>query len=155
VLMMDCSQCPIHPTLGKVFVEYARKHSTTARAHQASPMFFMSWAYADKPEMTDALAQAYIQAGRENRALVVPAGLAFAASLRSRPDIRLTIDDKRHPTLEGTYLAASTVLASVYRTNPMGNRYSAGLPANVAAHLQRTAWETAQAFHAQQGWGER
>jgi hypothetical protein len=153
VMMMDCSQCPIHPTLQPIFFEYARKHSATVRANGAEPIFFMSWAYQDKPEMTAQLAAEYVNAGRQNRALVVPAGLAFAASVARRPDLNLYVPDKRHPSLAGTYLAACTVLASVYRVNPVGNPYTAGLSAEVAAHLQATAWSTAQGFHDQHGRG--
>ena len=58
VLLMDCSQCPVHPTLSKIFFETAKKHSVTARAKGVEPMFLMTWAYADKPEMTQGLAQA-------------------------------------------------------------------------------------------------
>src|SRR5688572_30892423 len=46
-----------------------------------------------------------------------------------RPELNLYVADKRHPSLAGTYLAACTVLASVYRVNPVGNSYTAGLPA--------------------------
>ena len=153
VLMMDCSQCPIHPTLGPLFHEFAKKHSDTVRRRGAEPVLFMSWAYSDKPEMTEPLAAEYVKAGKDNRALVVPAGLAFAESVKQRPPLSLIIADKRHPTLAGTYLAACTVLASVYQVNPVGNRYTAGLPAEVAAHLQSVAWETAKAFHAREGRG--
>ena len=146
VIVMDCSQCPVHPQLSKLFDEYAAKHSATARKYGAEPVFFMSWAYADKPEMTEQLAAAYLKAGADNRAKVVPAGLAFARSIATRPDLNLYEADKRHPSLMGTYLAASTVLASVYGPSPVGNRYTAGLPADVAAHLQAVAWETVQAF---------
>ena len=62
------------------------------------------------------------------------------------PDVNLYIADKRHPTLAGTYLGACTVLASVYGRSPVGNAYTAGLPADVAAHLQAVAWETVQGF---------
>jgi hypothetical protein len=44
-------------------------------------------------------------------------------------------------------------MASVYKMNPVGNKYTAGLPADVAAHLQAVAWETAQTFHAKEGRG--
>jgi hypothetical protein len=145
-IMMDCSQCPIHPQLAKVFTEYAAKNSAIVRQHGAEPVFFMSWAYADKPEMTAQLAAAYVKAAADNRAKVVPAGLAFAASIARRPDLNLYVADKRHPSLAGTYLAACTVLASVYGQSPVGNKYSAGLPADVAAHLQAVAWETVQGF---------
>jgi hypothetical protein len=153
VLMMDCSQCPIHPKLQPIFYEFTKKHSDTVRKYGAEPILFMSWAYADKPEMTQALANEYIKAGQQNNALVVPAGLAFANSKAQRPDLNLYVADKRHPSLMGTYLAACTVMASVYKQNPIGNSYTADLPRDVAAYLQKVAWETSQAFHAQQGRG--
>jgi hypothetical protein len=96
--------------------------------------------------MTEQLAAEYTKAGKENNALVVPAGLAFAASLKARPNIELTIADKRHPTLAGTYLAACTVLASLYKTNPEGNTYTAGLDAATAKFLQTVAWQTVQEY---------
>ena len=153
VMMMDCSQCPVHPKLQGIFYEYTAKHSATARKNGAAPILFMSWAYQDKPEMTQQLATEYVKAGKANNALVVPAGLAFANSIAKRPELNLYVADKRHPSLMGTYLAACTVAASVYKVNPVGLKYTAGLPADVAAHLQAVAWETAQAFHAKEGRG--
>ncbi len=153
VLMMDCSQCPIHPELQSVFYEFAKKHSDTVRKNGAEPALFMSWAYQDKPEMTLQLAAEYIKAGKQNNALVVPAGLAFANSIAKRPELNLYIADKRHPSLAGTYLGACVVMASVYKKNPVGNSYTAGLPADVATHLQNIAWDTVQAFHAKEGRG--
>lgn len=146
VIMMDCSQCPIHPELSKLFYETTAKDSEIARRHGAEPVFFMSWAYADKPEMTEQLAAAYVKAGAANHARVIPAGYAFARSIARRSDVQLYVADKRHPTVAGTYLAACTVLATVYGVSPVGNAYTAGLPADVAAHLQATAWETVQSF---------
>src|SRR4029077_20915847 len=80
-IMMDCSQCPIHPKLKTVFTDFAKKGAAAARAGGAQPVFFMSWAYADKPEMTAQLAEAYTVAGNANDALVIPAGLAFARAV--------------------------------------------------------------------------
>ena len=145
-IMMDCSQCPIHPQLSRLFTEFAAKHSATVRKYGAEPIFFMSWAYADKPEMTEQLAAAYLKAGADHRAKVIPAGLAWARSIAKRPELNLYVADKRHPSLAGTYLAACTVLATVYGRSPVGNTYTAGLPAEVAAHLQTVAWETVQGF---------
>jgi hypothetical protein len=148
VLMMDCSQCPIHPQLQKFFYDYAQKNSEIARKNGARPAFFMSWAYQDKPEMTEQLAAEYTKAGRLHNALVVPAGLAFAASVKARPDLNLYVADKRHPSLAGTYLAACTVLASLYKTNPEGNSYTAGLDVATAKFLQSVAWTTVQEYNA-------
>lgn len=147
VMLMDCSQCPVHPRLRPIFFDHARRHSETVRANGAEPMFLMTWAYQDKPDMTRGLADAYVEAGRANRAHVIPAGLAFARSIERRPDVNLYVPDKRHPSLAGTYLVACTVLASVYGVSPVGNTYTAGLDPAVARHLQEAAWQTATSFH--------
>ena len=70
MLMMDCSQCPIHPQLGPLFHEFAARHSEAARSFGTHPALFMSWAYHDKPEMTGELAAEYVKAGKANDALV-------------------------------------------------------------------------------------
>ena len=72
-----------------MFTEYARKNSEIVRSHGARPVFFMSWAYKDVPAMTAQLAEAYTQAGKDNNAQVIPAGLAFARSVALRPDVEL------------------------------------------------------------------
>jgi hypothetical protein len=148
VLMMDCSQCPVHPQLSALFYETVTRDAAIVRRHGAEPILFMSWAYQDVPSMTGQLADAYVKAGTTNATRVVPAGLAFARSLEQRPDIVLHAADKRHPSLAGTYLAAATVMASVYRISPLGNSYTAGLPADVAAHLQNVAADTVREFEA-------
>lgn len=148
VMFMDCSQCPVHPELKPVFHEFAKKHSATIRAHDARPILFMSWAYKDAPEMTAQLAEQYTIAGKANGAQVVPAGLAFAKSVQRRPDLELYAADKRHPSLAGTYLGACTVYATLFGKSPVGNAYTAGLPADVAAHLQAVAWDTAKEYSA-------
>ena len=141
-ILMDCSQCPVHPTLKTVFTEYAKRHSDTVRKHGAQPVFFMSWAYQDAPEMTAQLAEAYTVAGNANNALVIPAGLAFARSIALKPDLNLYVPDKRHPSLAGTYLAACVTYATLFNQSPVGMKYHAGLDAATAAHLQQVAWDT-------------
>jgi hypothetical protein len=106
----------------------------------------MSWAYADKPEMTAELAEAYTKAGNENGALVIPAGLAFAKSLMRSPELNLYAADKRHSSLAGIYLAACTVYASLFRKSPVGLKYTAGLDEASASVLQTAAWETVQEY---------
>ncbi len=146
-IIMDCSQCPIHPKLGSVFDEYSRKNTASIRKHGAEPVLFMSWAYADAPEMTAQLAERYTRAGNELNALVIPAGLAFARSISQRPSLNLYIEDKRHPTLAGTYLAAATVYASLFGKSPEGLSWRGGLDGESAAFLQRIAWETVRDYY--------
>ena len=146
VIMNDCSQCPIHPQLKDPFHEYARKHSQTALKHGAKPMFFMTWAYQDAPEMTQQLAEQYTIAGNANDALVVPAGLAFAKAIQRDPKINLYNADKRHPSPAGSYLAACVIYAAVHGKNPVGNSHKGGLDPKVADFLQQVAADTVKEY---------
>lgn len=146
-IMMDCSQCPVHPTLQPIFHEFVKKDSDIVRKHGARPVLFMSWAYADKPEMTAQLAEQYTIAGNANDAFVIPAGLAFARSIAKRPELNLYVEDKRHPSLPGTYLAAATIYGALFGRSPVGNSYTAGLDADTARFLQTVAWETVQDYY--------
>jgi len=90
------------------------------REQNGRPVLFMTWAYADRPEMTAQLNAAYTDMGRELGAQVVPVGLAFAAVTDERSEIVLRMDDTRHPTLSGTYLAACTFFAALFNQSPEG-----------------------------------
>jgi hypothetical protein len=107
----------------------------------------MSWAYADKPEMTAQLAEAYTIAGNDNDALVIPAGLAFARAHAKQPELVLHASDKRHPSVAGTYLASCVVFAALTGKSPVGNSYHAGIDAPTAKFLQEVAWETVQDYY--------
>ena len=146
VMMMDCSQCPIHPRLQQSFHDTAKAHAATVRRAGAEPVLFLTWAYEDQPQMTEQLTAEYRRAGRASHMRVVPAGPAFAASIARRPDIDLYASDKRNPSLAGTYLGAAVVMASIFKKSPVGNTYTADLPVDVAQHLQEVAWETTQSF---------
>jgi hypothetical protein len=146
VIMMDCSQCPIHPQLEGAFRESVKKDAAIVQKYGARPILFMSWAYKDHPEMTAQLAEQYTLAGNANDALVIPAGLAFAKAVSKRPSLELYQPDKRHPTLAGTYLAACTTYAAVQRKSPVGNKYTAGLDSELAAFLQGVAADTVREY---------
>lgn len=145
VVMMDCSQCPVHPQLQASFHDTVKKNAELLRQRGIRPVLFMSWAYADKPEMTEALAAQYTAAGKANGAVVIPAGLAFARALARDPGVQLYAPDKRHPSLAGTYLSACTTYAALWGRSPVGLGYTAGLDAGLARTLQQAAWDAVQA----------
>ena len=50
-IMMDCSQCPVHPDRKDLFNFYVDQHSKTLREYDVEPSLLMTWAYKDKPDM--------------------------------------------------------------------------------------------------------
>jgi hypothetical protein len=148
VIMMDCSQCPVHPQLQQAFHETVRKNADILGKRGIRPVLFMSWAYKDKPEMTQQLAEQYTRAGNDNDLLVIPAGLAFAKAIARKADLELYQADKRHPSLAGTYLATCAVYATLLRKSPVGAKYTAGLSPEIATLLQKAAWDSVQEYFA-------
>jgi hypothetical protein len=145
-IMMDCSQCPVHPQLQESFHRTSAQYAQTLTKAGIQPVLFMSWAYKDKPEMITGLSEQYTLAGNASNALVIPAGLAFAQAIASKPGLELYQTDKRHPSLAGTYLAACTAYAALLGKSPVGLSYTAGLDADTASFLQTVAWNTVQAY---------
>lgn len=141
VVLQGYSTGPIGTETASPFRDAAREFVGVIRDSGARPAFFMTWAYMGKPEMMALLDQAYTNIGRELDAQVVPVGLAFERVTLERPDLKLRIADRKHPTLAGTYLAACTFYAALRGESPQGTQYLAGLSADTAEYLQKTAWE--------------
>ncbi|MDA0707277.1 MAG: hypothetical protein O2805_11860 [Proteobacteria bacterium] len=142
VILQGYSDEPTAAGKAESFQVAARAYAQAIRDNGAEPMFFMTWAYTDRPEMTAQLEEAYSVIGAELDAQVVPVGLAFAQALSLRPELALVIDDNKHPTLAGTYLAACTFYAALHGRSPEGLAYTVGLAKNDAGFLQEVAWRT-------------
>ena len=57
---------------------------------------------------------------------VIDAGYAFENSMATYPNINLYDSDKRHPSLEGSYLAAACVYATIYNESPENIGFTGG-----------------------------
>ena len=172
VIIQEQSQMPA--VAPDVTVKYAALLCGAARARGAMPVMFMTWArrgdMADprgggRPAMSPkvmqaALAQAYTRAGKTGQADVAPVGLAWAAVRKAKPDLALHSRDGSHPGKAGTYLAACVFHAVLTGRSPVGlpakltaegkgkTRTLAAIPPATAVMLQKSAWETVQAFRA-------
>ena len=127
------------------------------KQHGGKTALYMNHAYGaphkqvspDNIRMTE---DAYVAAGNEIGALVIPVGLAFEEAYKRKPELKLHQDyDGSHPTLIGSYLAACTVVASVYGVSPVGNAYDCfgRVDKDTAAFLQQVAWDTVKRFQSQ------
>jgi hypothetical protein len=141
VVLQGYSNGPITKGRAEPFRQAARNYAAEIREDGGEPVFFMTWAYTGKPEMTQQLDDAYSSMGEELDALVVPVGRAFASALQKRPDLPLVVPDLKHPTLAGTYLAACSFYAALHGKTPVGGAYTAGLSDEDASFLQQIAWD--------------
>ena len=146
VIMMDCSLCPINDERKDSFYKYVKKHSETIRSKGIEPILFMSWPYKNKPEMQQQLEKEFFKASKLNNLRMVPAGPAFLFVNKNFSNINLYTEDLRHPSKEGTYLAALMVFTTLSKKSPVGNSYSMGLDPKVARTLQEVAWDIHKKF---------
>jgi hypothetical protein len=105
--------------------------------------FYMTWAWRNNPEMYEPIRDAYNYIGAYVDGMVAPAGIAYHTSYIINPTVNLYATDNYHPSPEGTYLVACTMLASIWNVNPVGLAYApAGIDAATALYLQQIAWQT-------------
>ena len=146
VIFMDCSLCSIHPKTKDNFHKYVAKHSETIRTRGAEPILFMSWPYKNKKDMVFELREEFIKAANANDILLVPAGEAFHNLNLTHPEIDLYTPDMRHPSAEGTYLAAAVVFGTLFKKKTEGNKNIMNLDPQVALKIQKIADKTVNDF---------
>ena len=67
------------------------------------------------------IAALYRETAEAEGAILLPVGDAFEEARRRRPDLSLVeVFDNHHPNNEGTYLAAATIMATLYGKSPVG-----------------------------------
>ena len=129
------------------------EHVATIKAKGAEPIVVDTWARQNKPEDTKKLADAIITAANENDAIVLPVGLAFAESLKQRPDLLMHQKDKSHPTAAGSYLYGAMLYGLLFKKSPEGMTYlgecEKPLKPEDAKFLQKLAWDVLTDFY---GW---
>ncbi|MNK01874.1 PKD domain protein [compost metagenome] len=131
---------------------YAVRLSDSIWANHAcsNVMYYMTWGRQNGDpqwagintfeKMNTRLYNAYMRmADSSDRSLVSPVGRAWAYVRANHPTINLYNPDESHPSAEGTYLAACTFYASLFRQSPVGSTYYGGLNAVTAGILQNAS----------------
>ncbi len=132
------------------FEKSAKTMSKIAHRAGSKVVYFMTWARKAHPEQTEALSKAYQEIAKETGGYVAPVGLAFSESIKRYPEIELYRRDGRHPSVEGTYLAAAVFFATLYNRSPLGGAIpvDTNMSDKTARRLQMVAWDTVQSFQA-------
>ncbi len=109
-------------------------------------LFFMTWGReVGDPQwdsintfdkMNARLYDAYMRFATETDAMVSPVGAVWKYVRDHYPTIQLYSGDGSHPSLAGSYLAASTFYTALFLESPVGASYTAGLDQTTVDQLQ-------------------
>ena len=133
-----------------LFTNAVRVLAAKATANGATPVLYATWGRGDgcpllaelsltSAEMTDALADAYTKVGAAEDIPVAYVGRAWKAA----GGADLYHSDLSHPAPAGTYLAALTLLATVFKTDPVAIPYTPDFLSAKADALLKTAAKSA------------
>ena len=132
-------------------------HQLDSMIKQHSPcgktMFYMTWGYkygdtlncpvlpavCTYEGMDSSIRAVYLLVADSERAEVSPVGAVRHFIRHNYPGIELYQADYSHPTLAGTYAAACTFYAVIYRKDPTLITYNPGLVDTDAAHIRLAA----------------
>ena len=89
--------------------------------------------------MNDRLRSAYLRIADSVQGSVSAVGSAWKYVRENHPTIELYNADESHPSVAGTYLAACTFYASIFRKTPVGSSFISTLSPADAANLQSAA----------------
>jgi hypothetical protein len=160
VVVQEQSQLPALPSLLHASTLPAlRQLVATIRRDGARPLLFETWGYQEGdlmnvPDdsysaMQDRLHDGYAYLSQKEDVPVAPIGDAWAIALRQKPATPLWSADGKHPSLEGSYLAAIVIAASVLKQDSpdrtaakINTGYSGGLNTSTARWLQRIGLAT-------------
>jgi len=101
-----------------LFFEYSRKFDAEIKKADAKTVFFMTWSIKDRPEEQVILIYAYSKIAKELGAILAPVGMVWD-KVRSEDQIDLYFRDGAHPSAHGSYLAATTIFATLLEDSPV------------------------------------
>ena len=147
----------------KVKFAKALKHAiAVVRENGSVPVVVCTWASKKSPKgydmrsETTALADATIKLANENKAIVLPVGIAFETVRTERPDLNLhNKSDLKHPSAEGSYLFGAMIYSLLFRQSPqwVGSDWlgecDKPIKTEDAVYLQNVAWRVVKQFY---GW---
>ncbi|MCX6232173.1 MAG: T9SS type A sorting domain-containing protein [Bacteroidetes bacterium] len=76
------------------------------------------------------------------RQVIAPIGAAWEKIIQINPGYDLWSADETHPSLEGAYLTANVIYATIFRDDPMYSSANGGLSVSTNNLLKQIAWQT-------------
>lgn len=160
VVLQEQSQRPAFPDaqVQTQVLPYAQRLADSVRTYNpcAEVVYYMTWGRENGDQMNcfnwppvctyegmqERLRNAYVQMAEANDGWCAPVGMAWWKVRQDHPQITLYDPDGSHPSLAGTFLAASTIYSTVFRTSCADLVYSGGLSPDVSGILRSIASAT-------------
>jgi hypothetical protein len=151
VVLQEQTRRPYEDTA--LYHDFARRFHGEIQRLGAKTILYLTWAPGLEPERQPELDASIGALGRELGVTVVAAGPAFALMRDRAPKLRLYVpEDERHPSSQGTYLAACAFFATLHGRTPVGlaadslvgeapEAKPCRLDAQEARVLQTAAWD--------------
>ncbi len=101
------------------FFKYARMFVKAIKQQGAEPVFYMTWSRKNSRDQQKYLTYAYMTIAKELNSKIAPVGLVWD-KVKGNSDVNLYEKDGSHPSVSGSYLAATTLFATIFDTAPTG-----------------------------------
>lgn len=132
VVIQEYSSAPAYSTkfVAENIFPYAAEIDNMAKKYSpgVETIYYMTWGHKNGnvrqteyplddtyESMQDRIATTYTDLAYENGGTVAPVGIAWRNVRNQYPEIELYIEDDFHPSLEGSYLAALTLLGTILK----------------------------------------
>jgi hypothetical protein len=102
----------------KLLLEYARLFDQVIRAAGAKPALYMVWPSRARFSDFDRVVESYKLAADEVKGILFPVGAAWREAWKREADIALYSEDRFHPSVLGSYLAALVIYEKLYGAFP-------------------------------------
>lgn len=161
VVLQEQSQLPSFPlpqVMSQVY-PYAGQLNQYIKQHNAcaETVFFMTWGRKNGDAsncatwppvctyegMDSLLRQRYMMLADSNNAIVSPVGAVWRYIRKFHPDIELYEADESHPSIAGSYAAACTFYAVMFKEDPMMITWNSILSSSDAAIIRQAAADVA------------
>ncbi len=149
VVLQEQSQIPsVEAARAGQMYPAARALTDAIRHAGARPVFFATWGrqtgwpengLANYATMQAQITLGYRTIAAELHAVLAPVGDAWAEVAAQHADIPLWQADGSHPTVQGTFLAANVLLATMFHETPRGLGSRGAVPESQVFRLQQAA----------------
>lgn len=128
----------------RMIVDSLQKYSPCSSIY-----FYMTWGYADGyaleeynntyDKMQENVKRGYFQMSRHFHFPIAPVGMVWQQVREQHPEINLYVTDKEHPNPSGSFVAACTFYASIFKESPVGGSAPSKVSSAVVAPIERMA----------------